>query len=346
LRGVDGVASDGINRGSSLIVRASGPELGGAKMLLKSQSTERSTAVFQKLRSLMRSAATIGLLVAAASPEVVGFEPQKAIGDRSIVLNSIGMKLVAIPSGEFEMGAPESEEGSRIDERPVHRVRISRPFHLGVYEVTQEEYKKVTGHNPSYFSLEGEGRRKVDGMDTRTLPVENISWDEAVDFCKKLSELPEEQKAGRVYRLPTEAEWQYACRAGTNTPFHYGSALGAGDANINGNFPYGGAPRGAFLGRTTKVGSYKPNAFGLYDMHGNVAELTADWYARFYFKDSPAVDPLGPETGADRVVSGGSWGTDAARCRSAFRRSNATSGKASYFGIRVACNVTTGAGSE
>jgi sulfatase modifying factor 1 len=151
--------------------------------------------------------------------------------------------------------------------------------------------------------------------------------------------LPEEKAAGRVYRLPTEAEWQYCCRAGTTGPFHTGDSLGSGDANFNGNFPYGGAPRGVFLGRTATVGSYKPNAFGLYDMHGNVAELTADRYGRYYYKDSPPEDPKGPEGGNDRVVMGGSWGTDAARCRSAFRRSNATSGKAYYFGFRVACDM-------
>lgn len=284
------------------------------------------------------------LLVAPFATAGRGSEP--VCGASSAVVNSIGMKLIEIPAGEFEMGAPESEAESRADERPLHRIRISRPFFLGVHEVTQQEYKHVMGSNPSYFSREGEGRRKVEGIDTRAFPVENVSWEDGIAFCKKLSELPEEQKAGRVYRLPTEAEWQYACRAGTTTAFHYGRALGAGDANINGNFPYGGAPRGVFLGRTAVVGSYRPNAFGLHDMHGNVAELTADWYGRSYFKDSPAIDPPGPEAGADRVVCGGSWGTDAARCRAAFRRSNAPSGKASYFGFRVACSVSAEAGSE
>ncbi|HTI52079.1 MAG TPA: formylglycine-generating enzyme family protein [Planctomycetaceae bacterium] len=281
---------------------------------------------------------------------VVGPFPGKAGGDDSAkkaatkstpqtTVNSVGMRLVLIPAGEFQMGAPESEVGSRIDERPVHRVRITRPFLLDSHEVTQEEYQKVMGINPSYFSSTGAGAGKVQGLDTWQFPVEQVAWTDAVAFCEKLSALPEEQKAGRVYRLPTEAEWQYACRAGTTTPFHYGAALGSRDANINGNFPYGGAPRGVFLGRTAKVGSYSPNAFGLFDMHGNVAEMTADWYARFYYKDSPADDPRGPENGGDRVVLGGGWGTDAARCRAAFRRSNATSGKAAYFGFRVALDV-------
>jgi formylglycine-generating enzyme required for sulfatase activity len=275
-----------------------------------------------------------GLLFPAAD---TGMAAEKTSADT--LQNSVGMSFKQIAAGSFIMGAPESEAGSRIDERPVHPVTISRPFWLGVHEVTQAEYLKVTGTNPSFFSPDGDGRSKVQALDSGKLPVEQVSWEDAIAFCEKLSALPEEKAAGRVYRLPTEAEWQYACRAGTVTPFHFGDAMGSTDANINGNFPYGGAPRGVFLGRTAPVGSYRPNAFGLYDMHGNVAELTADRYGRKYFEESPAVDPKGPENGNDRVVLGGSWGTDASRCRSAFRRSNATSGKAYYFGFRVACDV-------
>ena len=262
---------------------------------------------------------------------------QEASSAKSALTNSIGMKFVEIPAGRFQMGSAESEIGSRVDERPVHEVEISRPFLLGVYEVTQAEYEQVTGTNPSYFSRSGAGAKKVEGLKTERFPVEQVSWVEADEFCKRLSALPDEMKAGRTYRLPTEAEWQYACRAGKTTPFQFGGALGAKDANINGNFPYGGAPRGAFLGRTTEVGSYAPNGFGLHDMHGNVAEMVSDWYGRHYYQSSPQVDPKGPEQGADRVVLGGSWGTDAARCRAGFRRSNATSGKAYFFGFRVVC---------
>ena len=254
------------------------------------------------------------------------------------IANSIGMKFVEIPAGKFQMGAPESEVGSRIDERPVHEVEISRGFWLGEFEVTQQEYERVVGTNPSYFSKTGQGAKKVEGLATDRFPVEQVSWDEATKYCQLLSALPEEVAAGRTYRLPTEAEWQYSCRAGKDTPFSFGKALGSNDANINGNFPYGGAPRGPFLGRTVQVGSYQPNSFGVYDMHGNVAEMTADWYGRSYFAQSPTADPKGPEKGADRVVLGGSWGTDAARCRAAFRRSNATSGKAYFFGFRIVCD--------
>jgi formylglycine-generating enzyme required for sulfatase activity len=299
-----------------------------------------STCVPAVKRHAKRSKSTVRLLTSVLAAGL--FLAECSAQDKDVsnfVENSVGMRLTVIPSGEFMMGAPDDELGSRIDERPVHQVKISTPFLLGVYEVTQAEYEKVTGVNPSYFSLSGPGKSKVEKLDVGRLPVEQVSWDDCIVFCEKLSALPEEKAAGRVYRLPTEAEWQYSCRAGSTGPFNTGASLGATDANFNGNFPYGDAPRGVYLGRTSIVGSYKPNSFGLYDMHGNVAELTADRYGRHYYKESPAVDPKGPESGNDRVVLGGSWGTDAARCRSAFRRSNATSGKAYYFGFRVACDL-------
>ena len=293
-------------------------------------------------QSLVRWSCTLAALltICVANPALSG-DAKFTRTSRPALSNSIGMELVKIPAGRFDMGAPESEVGSRIDERPVHDVQITKPFWLGVYEVTQAEYRAVTDEDPSYFSPSGDGQEKVSGMSTDRFPVEQVSWNQAVEYCRLLSARPEEIAAGRIYRLPTEAEWQYACRAGTTTPFHFGESLSSDQANINGNFPYGGAERGPFLSRTCNVGSYAPNAFGLYDMHGNIAELTADSYGRYYYKDSPGVDPQGPEKGNDKVVLGGSWGTDAARCRCAFRRSNATSGAAYFFGFRVACDVVT-----
>jgi formylglycine-generating enzyme required for sulfatase activity len=288
---------------------------------------------FRNHRFVKRAAAVL------AAISLTGFPV--AAADHQPITNSVGMHLAPIPEGEFQMGAPESESGSRIDERPVHTVKITKPFWLGVCEVTQAEYRTVVGSNPAYFSAEGLGAGKVAGLNTDRFPVEQVSWEAANEFCRLLSARPEEIAAGRIYRLPTEAEWQYACRAGTTTPFSFGDALGSQQANINGNFPYGGAERGPFLGRTCEVGSFPPNAFGLYDMHGNVAEMMNDWYGRYYYKDSPSDNPAGPEKGADKVVLGGSWGTDAARCRCAFRRSNATNGAAYFFGFRVACEEVT-----
>lgn len=262
-----------------------------------------------------------------------------------VIVNSIGMKLVEIPAGEFLMGSPAAEAPERKDERPQHMVKLTKPFLLGQYEVTQEQYEKVMEKNPSYFSKTGAGAAKVDKLDTSRFPVENLSWDEALKFCKQLSELPAEKEAGRTYRLPSEAEWQYACRAGTTTPFYFGSGLSAKNANFNGNFPFPeGGPRDKFLGRTTTVGSYDPNHFGLYDMHGNVAEYCADWYGRDYYEKekekSPSADPTGPEKGSDKLVTGGHWGSNGNMCRCAYRRSNATTGGASYFGLRVACDLS------
>jgi formylglycine-generating enzyme required for sulfatase activity len=146
-------------------------------------------------------------------------------------------------------------------------------------------YEKVMGSNPSYFSAKGGGKDNVRGMDTRAFPVETVSWDEAVEFSRRLAALAEEARSGRSYRLPTEAEWEYSCRGGASSyqvfnPF--GNSLSPTQANFDGNYPYGGAGKGAYLERTCKVGSYPANGFGLYDMHGNVWEWCADWYDENY----------------------------------------------------------------
>jgi formylglycine-generating enzyme required for sulfatase activity len=155
----------------------------------------------------------------------------------------------------------------------------------------------------------------VAGLDAGRVPVEGVSWSDAVTFCERLSALPGERAARRVYRLPSEAEWEYACRAGTRTPFHTGKALSPKQANINGGLD---SP-GPYLGRTTSVGSYRPNAFGLYDMHGNVAEWCHDSFDRGYYARSPKKDPRGPRASRWVVSRGGWWGRFADNCRSAFR---------------------------
>src|SRR5262249_46392751 len=149
------------------------------------------------------------------------------------------------------MGSPESEQGRRDDEGPQHEVQITRPFYLGMYPVTQRQYRMVTGANPSWFSAEGGGNGEVVGLDTGHFPVERVNWEEAQAFLAKLSELQAEAKAGRRYRLPTEAEWEYACRAGTTSPFHCGDSLSSAEANFKGG-----------LGRTCAVGSYPANGWG------------------------------------------------------------------------------------
>ena len=250
--------------------------------------------------------------------------------------NSIGMKLTLIPAGEFLMGSPDEEE-DRSDGETEHRVWIRKPFFLGVYEVTQAEYKRVMGTNPSYFSSAGRGKESVSGLDTSRFPVELVSWDDAAEFCRKLSSLPEERAARRTYRLPTEAEWEYACRAGTTSPFHFGSQLNGEQANSDGGYPYGTTDKGPDLERTTTVGSYAPNAFSLYDMHGNVYEWCQDWYDVQYYATSPSADPKGPSSGSSRVLRGGSWGSSAWYCRSAARVRYAAGGRYDDDGFRLLC---------
>jgi formylglycine-generating enzyme required for sulfatase activity/serine/threonine protein kinase len=229
------------------------------------------------------------------------------------VVNSIGMKLTFVKPGVFQMGATQRELGWQHYEGPVHAVEITRGFYLGAFPVTQEHYQKVMGTNPSRF-------RRLGGCDTRLFPVENISWEEAASFCRKLSEMPVERQRGRRYRLPTEAEWEHACRAGGDgQPFHFGVSLVCTQANFDGRHPYGGSGRGDFLGRPSAVGSYPANVWGLYDMHGNIWEWCADWFDENFYRVSPKRDPRGPDRGEARVLRGGSWQSHGRLCRSACR---------------------------
>jgi formylglycine-generating enzyme required for sulfatase activity len=277
-----------------------------------------------------------------------------------IATNSLGMKLALIPPGEFQMGSPEIERDRRRDEQQ-HRVRITKPFYLGVYAVTQNEFERVLGRNPSVFSNGGGPAEAATGVDTRQYPVENISWYDAVEFCNKLSEKegrkpyyriadidrhPEgwikgakvSVEGGGGYRLPTEAQWEYACRAGTTTAFNFGAENNGAECNCNGKAPYGTGEQGPALGRPTPVGSYRPNAFGLYDVHGNAWEWCWDVYAEGYYKNSPEADPAGPPEGRPRVHRGGSWFDTAWFSRSAYRGSGAPPARFNRLGLRVARN--------
>jgi formylglycine-generating enzyme required for sulfatase activity len=226
--------------------------------------------------------------------------------------NSIGMRLKLIAAGTFMMGSPPSEP-DRADNETQHRVRISKPFYLGVYEVTQGQYEKLMEANPSNFKGDNN-------------PVEQVSWEDAALFCRELSARPEEQAAGRVYRLPTEAEWEYACRAGTTTAYSFGD-----DRSQLRNFAWYevNAER-----RHHPVGQKKPNPWGLYDMHGNVWEWCQDWYGDY--PSGSTTDPTGAASGSNRVYRGGGWGYGAGYCRSAHRYRLYPSYRVSNFGFRVA----------
>ncbi|MEG4501728.1 bifunctional serine/threonine-protein kinase/formylglycine-generating enzyme family protein [Microcoleus sp. F10-C6] len=231
--------------------------------------------------------------------------------------NGITLDMVAIPGGCFVMGSPNTEAGRDSDEGPQRTVNIA-PFFMGRYEVTQEQYQAVMGNNPSSFK----GAKR---------PVEEVSWDGAVEFCRKLS-----QKTGKTYRLPAEAEWEFACRARTSTPFYFGDTITPDLVNYDGDYPYGTAAKGLYRQQTTDVGSFPPNSFGLYDMHGNVWEWCSDkWHGNY--NGAPS-DGSSWETGTDdhHVLRGGSWDNDAVGSRSANRNRSSAGDRVSLIGFRVA----------
>jgi formylglycine-generating enzyme required for sulfatase activity/serine/threonine protein kinase len=233
--------------------------------------------------------------------------------------NSLGMKFVWIPPGDFMMGSPKEEIGRDAHETH-HKVTLTKGFYMGVYTVTQEEWQAVKGNNPSHFKGE------------KNLPVEWVSWDDCQEFTKKLRD-----KDKKPYRLPTEAEWEYGCRAGTTTPFHFGETISTDQANYNGNFTYGNGKKGVIREKTTPVGSFPANAFGLHDMHGNVWQWCQDWYEGYLQKD--VIDPQGPENGGGRVLRGGSWLYGPVRCRSASRGTSDPGGLYNDCGLRVCFSV-------
>ncbi len=258
--------------------------------------------------------------------------------------NSIGMKLVLIPPGEFHMGSNKDQiaEDSRkirddswvsdhlATESPSHRVKITRAFFLGMHEVTQAQYQQVMADNPSAFSPTGGKQDQVAGQDSMRRPVEMVSWDDAQEFCKRLTALPKEGSAGRVYRLPTEAQWEYACRAGTVTRWNDGN-----DPKRLGEYAWF---RGNSERRTHPVGQKIPNAWELYDMYGNVREWCQDWYGSTYYQESPVVDPLGPSVGSYRVLRGGAHPAQPLPCSSTFRHTWHTP-RTAFDGFRVLCEV-------
>jgi len=209
--------------------------------------------------------------------------------------NSVGMEFVLIPAGEFDMGSPDGEEGRFDEEGPVHRVKISKPFYFGKYVVTQKQWKEVRGKNPSQFG----------GCDD--CPVENVSWDDLQGFIKRLNKKEDTDK----YRLPTEAEWEYAARAGTSTRYSFGD-----DESMLGEYAWYDENSGE---KTHPVGEKKPNPWGLYDIHGNVWEWVQDrWHENY---DGAPLDGSAWESGGSgrRIQRGGGWHTSARRCRSANR---------------------------
>jgi formylglycine-generating enzyme required for sulfatase activity len=319
------------------------------------------------------------VLVALGSLTVVTAQESNEAGGKKQITNSIGMKLTLIPSGEFKMGSGESAEdtaaffnktyGENVltadffkDEHPQHRVRITKPFYLGTYHVTRGQFRQFVKDSGYKTDAEkGVGFKGAFGWDTDKKkfdlnekyswrnagfeqtdehPVVNVSWNDAVAFCKWLS-----KKEGKTYRLPTEAEWEYACRAGTTTRYYSGddpetlAKVGnVADAAAKAQFPdwkYTIKANDGYV-FTAPVGKFKPNAFGLYDMHGNAWQWCADWYGAEHYAASPVDDPTGPASGNDRVLRGGSWNNWPYNSRSARRVRYIPGSRSSNTGFRVA----------
>ncbi|MDR3320469.1 MAG: formylglycine-generating enzyme family protein [Desulfovibrio sp.] len=228
--------------------------------------------------------------------------------------NSIGMEFTLIPSGSFSMGADKNFEEASDDEIPQHRVNISKQFYLGKYEVTQAQWTAVMGSNPSKFK-------------GRLNPVEQVSWNDVQVFITHLNQKEWTTK----YRLPTEAEWEYAARSSTTSPWFFGD-----DAGQLGRYAWYADNSGETAQRSRPVGQKEPNAWGLYDMHGNVWEWVQDWYGERYYNNSPPVDPGGPPSGSFRAKRGGSWDSNAAYCRLAYRGNNLPDRRFVNLGFRLA----------
>jgi formylglycine-generating enzyme required for sulfatase activity len=278
------------------------------------QATLTITTRFGKLSVPSTALKTIRLAQAGITPQTTGEKAQEVASGKTPTTspptgktwrNSIGMDFVLIPAGTFLMG---SNDGSN-DEKPVHEVRLSKSFYLGKYEVTQGQWQAIMGTNPSNFKGDA------------NLPVENVSWNEMQEFIRKLNAKEGDTK----YRLPTEAEWEYAARAGTTTAYSFGN-----DERQLGEYAWYSPNSG---NKTHPVGQKKPNAWGLYDMHGNVWEWVQDWYGPY--TAGSAVDPAGPASGSFRVHRGGGWTLVAWFCRPAYRNNGAPGGRGSHLGFRL-----------
>ncbi len=251
------------------------------------------------------------------SAQPVASPPSSPDASKALITKSLGMEFVYIPPGTFTMGSPFNEP-ERDNDEVQHQVTLSQGFHLQTTEVTQGQWERVMGSNPSRF--------KSCGPDC---PVEMVSWEDVRDFVQTLNRM----QGADIYRLPTEAEWEYAARAGTQTPFFFGDCLSTDQANYNGNSPMPGCDKGQYLKKPVAVGSYPANAWGLYDMHGNVWEWCQDWYGKY---DGGAVtDPRGASWGESRVRRGGSGNGNAGNCRSANRRWSAPGSRDSRLWLRL-----------
>ena len=246
-------------------------------------------------------------------------------------------KMVRVPAGSFFMGSPPSKQTAGGDERPLHKVTISKDFYMGKYEVSQALYESIMHQNPSHFR-------------GKNLPVENLSWYDVQKFliqlnikvgCTKPDVISLIYKSGLeavplgCFRLPTEAEWEYSARAGSQSEYHFGQTLNSDQANFDGTYPYKNSKKGIFRNTSTKIGTFQANAFGLYDMHGNVSEWCLDGYNNGFYYLSPAVDPVNVSKATGRVIRGGCWSAIGKGIRSAYRSTYKPNLKLDVIGFRL-----------
>ncbi|WP_417033759.1 formylglycine-generating enzyme family protein [Dolichospermum lemmermannii] len=252
--------------------------------------------------------------------EIIHRQPRVARYFMEDLGSGVKLEMAAIPGGTFMMGSPENEDRRMDKEGPQHQVTVPS-FFMGKYPVTQAQYQAIMGTNSSYCN--GSNR-----------PVESTNWNNAVTFCQKLS-----KRTGKTYRLPSEAEWEYACRAGTTTPFHFGEMITTDLANYSGNYTYGGGIKGIYRCETTEVGSFEvANNFGLYDMHGNVWEWCQDsWHGSY--KGAPTDGSAWLDTDTNvRLLRGGAWNLNPGDCRSAYRYVSNLGFSNVFIGFRVVCS--------
>jgi sulfatase modifying factor 1 len=273
----------------------------------------------------------------------------KKLGVPTAFENSVGMRFVLIPPGTFMMGSkepaaevadrcnmPNAQSGWFVDEHPRHKVALTTAFYMSIHEVTQGSYEAVTSPDPKKKN----NKKKTpvdypDGFKGDNLPVVKVSSNHIKEFLKILGK--KEAEEGREYFLPTEAQWEYACRAGTETPFSFGVTVSTNQANYHGGYTYGDGKKGQNREKPVPVGSLPPNAWGLYEMHGNVSEWCTDGYGPY--SSAANTDPTGPEKAKQQVLRGGSWRSYPGACRSSFRMAGEQRSASLNVGLRVCCGL-------
>jgi formylglycine-generating enzyme required for sulfatase activity len=298
-----------------------------AYLILNSRTEPRIEQILQKPNHEDLKLEQIEVVTVNKFGEIIQRQPRVARYFIENLGNGVNLEMAVIPGGTFMMGSPENEIGRSDDESPQHQVTVPS-FFMGKYPVTQVQYQAIMGTaimgtNPSDFK-------------GSNLPVETVRWNDAVTFCKKLSQ----KKIGKTYRLPSEAEWEYACRAGTTTPFHFGETITTDLANYDGNYTYGQGPKGVYRAETRVRGFGVANNFGLYDMYGNVWEWCQDnWHSNYEGAPTDGSEWLDIEENINtRLLRGGSWYNSPGSCRSASRYNLSFDDYGSDIGFRVVCS--------